>query len=309
VFADRRFQSTTPGAPSTLSECGSLKRPEPIALMRTVLAFPDPASPVAERAAVFGLAPPGTRTITLTGAGAPRRLALARDGGFLDLLDGGTRDDRLVVEFALASGRTDKLPLVRKPEESFPGLPARETLTPIPGSEHAEARAPDPAGGPGWAVPVLDTRQGAKCVGQPGQVVGDRIGWVDTTYGLFTPAHPTGLECLDRSEAMTDAHPCLLGWGGGGPDDPLAEKADPLLRRAHTQRRISGGRFQITVTCRDDVDRVTIRTPRDLRTLVPSARGHVVFALYDGTFPSGEIVATYHRRDGSTRTERFDASL
>jgi hypothetical protein len=34
-----------------------------------------------------------------------------------------------------------------------------------------------------------------------------------------------------------------------------------------------------------------------------------VFALYDGTFPSGEIVATYHRRDGSTRTERFDASL
>jgi hypothetical protein len=57
------------------------------------------------------------------------------------------------------------------------------------------------------------------------------------------------------------------------------------------------------------VDRVTIRTPRDVRTLVPSARGHVVFALYDGTFPSGAIVVTSHQRGGTARSERIDPSF
>jgi hypothetical protein len=52
-----------------------------------------------------------------------------------------------------------------------------------------------------------------------------------------------------------------------------------------------------------------IQTPRDVRTLVPSPRGHVVFALYESAFPSGELVVTSHLRDGSSRTERIDLSL
>ena len=265
---------------------------------------------MAERAAVYGLAPPGTRSATLTGAGAGRRLEIAPGGGFLVLLDGNTRDDRLAVSFTLEGGGTKRVRLAPRPEEpGLPGLSPAKVLTPITGGEHAEARAPDPAGGPGWAVPVLDSKEGPPCVGQAGQVVGDRIGWVDTTYGLFTPLHPAVLECLDQSSALTTAHPCALGWGGGGPDDPIQERSDPLLRRAHIERRISGGRFRITATCAPDVDRVTIQTPRDVRTLVPSGRGHVVFALYDGTFPSGQLVVTYHRRDGSRRSETIDPSL
>lgn len=42
---------------------------------------------------------------------------------------------------------------------------------------------------------------------------------------------------------------------------------------------------------------------------VPYGGGHVVFALYDGTFPSGQIVATYHLRDGTTRTKKVSSSL
>jgi hypothetical protein len=52
---------------------------------------------------------------------------------------------------------------------------------------------------------------------------------------------------------------------------------------------------------------VTIQTPRDLRTLVPSSHGHVVFALYDGGFPAGDLVVTAHLRSGKQRSERFNA--
>ena len=85
------------------------------------------------------------------------------------------------------------------------------------------------------------------------------------------------------------------------------EDRDPLLRRARVQRRLSPGRFQIEARCRADVERVTIQTPRDLRTLVPSSHGHVVFALYDGGFPAGDLVVTAHLRSGKQRSERFNA--
>jgi hypothetical protein len=46
---------------------------------------------------------------------------------------------------------------------------------------------------------------------------------------------------------------------------------------------------------------VTIETPRDVRTLTPSAGDHVFAAVYDGGFPSGHIVVIAHMRDGSRR--------
>jgi hypothetical protein len=116
------------------------------------------------------------------------------------------------------------------------------------------------------------------------------------------------LQCGSGTAPLTDARPCSIGYGGGGPEDPLRE-VSALERRARTERRVSGGRFYLTATCRADVDRVTIRTPRDVRTLAPSERAHIVFALYDGTFPSGEIVVTAHLRSGASRSERITPSL
>jgi hypothetical protein len=48
---------------------------------------------------------------------------------------------------------------------------------------------------------------------------------------------------------------------------------------------------------------VTIRTPRDVRTLVPSAK-HAILAVYDGRFPGGKVTATARFKDGHevTRT-------
>jgi hypothetical protein len=55
-----------------------------------------------------------------------------------------------------------------------------------------------------------------------------------------------------------------------------------------------------------DVTSVTLRTPRDIRTVRPV---HGMFlAVYDGSFYGGEIVAAAHRRDGRTITQRRPAS-
>jgi hypothetical protein len=50
-----------------------------------------------------------------------------------------------------------------------------------------------------------------------------------------------------------------------------------------------------------DVVSVTLRTPRDIRTLVPSPHAHVIHAVYAGDFGAGRIVAVAPTRDGTKR--------
>jgi hypothetical protein len=174
---------------------------------------------------------------------------------------------------------------------------------PIPGSTRIEARTPDPAGGPGWGVLVADRRGGGACVGGATQVVGDRSGGVDTEFALFGGVPTDPVHCRRRGDGPTRRQPLWPSFGWG--TDVTAAKHDAFLRRARIERRVQPGGFQIQIECHPSVERVTIRSPRDMRTLVPSARGHVVFALYDGTFPAGEIVLTAHLRGGGTFVERF----
>jgi hypothetical protein len=47
----------------------------------------------------------------------------------------------------------------------------------------------------------------------------------------------------------------------------------------------------------------------DVRTLVPSARGHVFLALYDGDCPAGQVVVTAYLKNGRTFTQRMPAWL
>jgi hypothetical protein len=60
-------------------------------------------------------------------------------------------------------------------------------------------------------------------------------------------------------------------------------------------------------SARADVRSITIATPRDVRTLVPSSPAHAFIAVYDGSFPTGKIVTTAHFADGSSRVvDSFD---
>ena len=75
---------------------------------------------------------------------------------------------------------------------------------------------------------------------------------------------------------------------------------------AELARRTLPGRTTISGYASADVTSVTLRTPRDVRTLRPV--GGIFLAVYDGAFYGGSIVATAHLRDGRTFTERIPAS-
>ena len=92
---------------------------------------------------------------------------------------------------------------------------------------------------------------------------------------------------------MTRERPCTTGesYGGGQPAPD-----DPFRSRARIERRVQVGRTVYWAICSADVDRVTLRSPRDIRTLVPSPSGRVVLAVYDGIFIDGGVELTPHLR-------------
>jgi hypothetical protein len=296
VYGDRRFRPHEPSAVDQLAQCTSRKRPQETHRHETVAVFPSPSEPEIVRGAVWGLAAPKARSATLEGgAGGPQPLIL-HDGAFLALVGPDVRRGDLRLTFGLRGGgsettRVDRVPRLR-------GRVGEQ----VPGTERIEARAPDPAGGPGWGVAVADRRGGGVCVGGAGQVVGDTIGAIDTDLALVTTYPFVRVNCRPPGEGPTRDRPLWAGYGGGS-GDPNA--SDPLLRRARIERRVLPGRFELLVECHRSVERVTIRSPRDIRTLIPSERGHVVFALYDGGFPAGQIVLTAHLRSGGRFVERL----
>jgi hypothetical protein len=296
VYGDRRFRPHEPTAADQLMQCVSRKRPQETHRHETVAEFPSPSEPRIVRGAVWGMVAPGTRSAALTGGpGGPQRLAL-HDGAYLALLDPAVRrgDLRLVFDGADTT-RVDRVPRL-----------SGRTGQPVPGSEQIVARAPDPAGGPGWGVAVADRGGGGTCVGGAAQVVGDTIGSVDTDLALVAVDANAVVRCRPPGEGPTRRRPLWIGYGGGTGDP---ENRDPLLRRARVERRVLPGRFQLQVECHRSVERVTIRSPRDIRTLIPSEPGHVVFALYDGGFPAGEIVVTADLHGGGRFTERIPVAF
>jgi hypothetical protein len=82
---------------------------------------------------------------------------------------------------------------------------------------------------------------------------------------------------------------------------------DHARSSAQVARRTSPGRTLLTGTARDDVISVTLRTPRDIRTIHPGPGG-LILAVYDGAFYGGHIDATAHLRNGQTitKTVRID---
>ncbi len=70
-------------------------------------------------------------------------------------------------------------------------------------------------------------------------------------------------------------------------------------------RRTLPGRTILSGVTRSDVASVTIATPRDVRTLVPTRRAHAFVVAYDGTFPTGEVVITSTFDDGATQVMKL----
>ena len=236
---------------------------------------------------------PGASAVTIAGMGSGDGAAASADGAFLRV---AAPDARPTVDArAEGGGKTLRLATGRLPSRltshfRFPTL--------IAGSQRLEAPAPDPAGGPRWAISVWQTREGVPCVPGPTRVVDGRGGGPDLRLGLFTETVMTAQSCRPLETKPTAERPCDLGTGFGNEAD--LERDDAFVERARIERRLVAGRTTIYAQCSADVERVTLATPRDIRTLVPSEVGHAVLAVYDGDFVAGKLVFTAHLKGGKT---------
>jgi hypothetical protein len=246
------------------------------------VAAPDPRP---QRVVVAGLLGTGVRSAQLLGAGAPRDLDLGPDGTFLVVLPPDQAGKALSVRQTRADGTT------RTSRSDGLEEPCRLT-------EGQSVRVADPDGGPPWAAGR--SRVGRRSCRFVSRIVDGRIASIDERDGTvsFGP----------------------VSWGsgpmappGGFPTPPVRlEVSGPGMGPARTEssptspsqvaRRTLPGRTIITGTVRTDVVSVTLRTPRDVRTLKPV--DGLFLAVYDGAFYTGDVIAEAHLRNGRTLTER-----
>jgi hypothetical protein len=259
--------------------------------MESYLADPYAYQPRPARTVLSGELPPAATDPVLLGAGPPRRLTLDANHAFLVVLPGGYWTASPHITYR-RGGRTVGA-----------GSAARFPLGPT--LAWAQARTPDPDGGAPWGFAATST-----CSRAIGRVVDGHLASIDELTGVLK----TG--------------PMEWGSGGGCPTHPqphstLQERQQPVTfdvqpistydaRRGHgsepltppqVQRRTLPGRTVITGIARADVTSVTLSTPRDVRTLRPTGRLHVIIAVYDGQFFRGVLTATVTLRNGRTETE------
>jgi hypothetical protein len=179
----------------------------------------------------------------------------------------------------------------RTPFDGLPVPPGARGEASVPGTGFIAARMPDPAGGEPWGLMASRGARGGVCLSQPGTLVGTRLGTVVRRLGIFLPLGlETMIVCPPWRRTPTQANPVQITttiWG--------SDLQDP---RGRIERRMLGSRIVFHGRVHPDVASVTIRTPRDVRTLVPSSDVHAILAVYDGHFPGGEVTATARMKDG-----------
>ncbi len=244
------------------------------------------ANPRPVRVVVSGLLGGGVRSAQLLGAGEPRDLALGRDGAFLVVLGPEQAGRALRVRLVRASGAVEL--------SHTDGLEAPCRLLPAD-----SVRVADPDGAAPWAA-------GSSHVGNQrcryiSQIVDGRLAWVDEDHATvrFGPgsfSSGTGRQMSRRAAATIE-----VSGAGDGPQQPQGSPSP-----AQVARRTLPGRTFISGLTRGDVTSITLRTPRDVRTLTPVGGSYL--AVFDGAFYGGEIVVTAHVRGGGDITVRRPAS-
>ena len=278
------------------------ERSAPLVQLTTLISDPSAEAARELQSLVWGFGGRLTRGVTLTGL-TDKSPALAREGVFLARAPLGARANELRARFVYAR---------RAPQRVSFGFIAGtrrgpghigDRVQPIPGTAVVEARAPDPGGGLAWGVLGYRTSRGY-CVTQPGRVVDDRVGTVNFVLGTFSDIWDVGRQCGASMDGLPPDWPVGVGssFGGGLMPQSLDPTADPQTGRI--ARRTLRGRTVIYGVARPTVRQVTIETPRDGRTLIPSKRAHSFIVVYDGTFPTGQLKLTAKMADGSHKTVR-----
>lgn len=247
---------------------------------------PEPIATVA-----WGLAGEDAERVDVRGPWGERSAEPTERGGYLVVLDPTLLD----TEAARIYVRT------RDGETLTSRNPGFTPTRVVPGSVQIDARTPDPDGLQPWAVQLWRTEGAGGVCREEGRLVAGRIGAVGHERGTFAP--------FPMHEASDCTDPRAGAWPGGSPvtfkvgstfGGPLEES--DALARARVRRRTLPGRTTISGVAADGVRTVTVRSPRDVRTLRP-APGGTFLIVYDGTFVgSAEVEATATLEDGRTVT-------
>ncbi|HWI73127.1 MAG TPA: hypothetical protein VNT55_14325 [Baekduia sp.] len=306
--ADGTFRPTpvgTPGGGST-SLCAS-RRPDlgrdPWLLTLSPMTEPNAPAARVKSTIAWGLAGTGARNVALKLAGravtppaTPHHAFLVAAGPELD-------QHQIMGTITYAGGAAVRVP-VRRGGPAFMGVDPDATSGRAP---RLAARAPDPNGGLPFAMIAEPTADGGWCSSSGGRIVGDRVGGVDYARDILTEVRfSSGGGCSGGGAQLKAAfrdHPVLMGWGGGGGD--LAEEGGDTGGTGRIARRTQRGLTTFTGQAAPGVVSVTLETPRDVRTLIPSGPNHSIMAVYDGGFPTGALKITARFKDGHVQTDEL----
>lgn len=279
---------------------------KPIVRYEALIADPDQGASAVYGSVVWGLAGRGAKSASLRLGEKRSRVAIGKGGSFLRLEGADLRQAQVALDVRRRDGTVGQVSLA--PRRAFPGgarLPPeirkrlRKQFAAHPvGVPSIEVRTPDPAGGLPWGLSAARSSTGGWCLSQPARVIGDRVGNPKPRAGTMDEA-PIGFGCV-QSAPLTRARPVTFGW-----TYMRASAPGDAARRSAT--RAQNDRIVVHGTAARDVKYVTIATPRDVRTLVPSKRAHAFLVVYDDSFPTGNIVVTSTFTDGKTRETKIDA--
>jgi hypothetical protein len=271
------FTVTDPGRAVTPGNCSTVKLLRQVGAMTqrfTTVTYAATGAPEPSRTITWGVAEPDVTAIIPDG-----EPAIQPTGPFLQVSKGESR-------FTLLGSVIERSDGTKKRMNEFSGYKGGR---PVPGTGQVAARAPDPAGGEPWALIAHKGERGSTCLGTPGRLVGSHLGRIDRRLDVFM-ADPLEALANCRRKPPTRAFPMRLDTmiSGAGLDDA----------QGRIERRIVDGRIVFSGTVHPDVVSVTITTPRDVRTLVPTKDFHAIVAVYAGLFPGGKATATARFNDG-----------
>ncbi|MCP9491733.1 MAG: hypothetical protein MSC31_17945 [Solirubrobacteraceae bacterium MAG38_C4-C5] len=276
--------------------CATAERLEEAPAFARIATLADPTTGPARvaRTVVWGLAGPDARAVRVEGlAETAVRARLGEGGTYFAVIEGPPADPigpRVIVE--TPDGQRSAQTRIELPDEL-------ELVEPA-GDPRVVMRSPDPAGGPPWGLLAAPAPGGGWCPGAAGRAVGERIGRIDLELGTFSADPLTALlPCRTDRARPTREEPLritVLRSSVSWEDEAIGE----------VQLRTLPGRTVLHGTAHPDVESLTLRTPRDVRTLEPSTPGNAFLAVYDGSFPTGTVTATARLTDGTTVTQTVE---
>jgi hypothetical protein len=273
-------------------------------LLSTLSPITEPSAPAArvKSTVAWGIAGTDARTVTLklkdrtvTAPATAHHAFLAVTGPELDQHD-------VTATITYRSRKPIRLP--RHRPSAFAGVDPGATGAQAP---RIAARAPDPNGGLPFAMIAVPNGDGGWCTSSGGRIVGDRVGGVDYARDVLTETlFTSGGGCSASGPALARIfkdHAVLMGWSGGS--GPLVEEGADTGGTGRIARRTQPGSMTFTGQAAPGVVAVTLETPRDVRTLIPTGPTRAIMAVYDGSFPTGSVRITARFKDGHVRTEEL----